>query len=462
MAARTDRRIPFAATALAATVFTVICALLATTPARGATPAQRAYDAGVKAYVHGFPPVISRLSQTTFPPNTMLGIADTPSPASKLVVLPNVDTSYTVGKLDLSAGPLVVHVPARRRYYELQLMDAYTNVFGYIGTRTTGHGAGDYALTAPGWHGSLPAGVKRIASPTPDVLMLGRTLIQPSDSHAHLKHLLAAYSLTPLATVAGGGPRKHSLVLDTFPNRPKPVLPRGLAFLDAFDQLLADDPPARAEQRALRPLRQYGIGAGLSASTATLPAKVRHALARGVDHGQDRVDAAVAKRRKDTVGGWSALDPHTGASGTDYLLRAITATIGLWANTPAEASYVIAANDAAGRPLSGRHRYALRFTSPPPVKAFWSLTMYDRDLLLHANPQHRYAIGDRTAKLRRRHGALTLRLQHARPHRDPGNWLPSPRGRFTVALRLYVPKRAALRGHWRPPGIVCLDCRRGG
>jgi hypothetical protein len=50
----------------------------------------------------------------------------------------------------------------------------------------------------------------------------------------------------------------------------------------------------------------------------------------------------------------------------------------------------------------------------------------------------------------------------ARTRCDPGNWLPSPRGRFTVALRLYGPRRAALRGHWRPPGIVCLDCRRGG
>lgn len=460
MAARTDRRILASAAALAAAVFAAACMLLAATPARGATPAQRAFTAGERAYVHGFPPVINRLSQTTFPLNTMLGIADTPSPASKLVVLPNVDTAYTVAKLDLRAGPLVVHVPARRRYYELQLMDAYTNVFGYIGTRTTGHGAGDYALVGPGWHGKLPAGVKRITTPTADVLMLGRTLIQPGDSHAHLARLLAAYSLTPLTTVAAGGPRRQSLVLDAFPSRPAPILPRGLAFLDAFDQLLADDPPARAERRALRPLRRYGIGAGLSATAAPLSRPVRRALARGVNHGQDRVDAVVAKRRRHTRGGWSSLDPHTGDAGTDYMLRAVTATIGLWANTPAEASYVIAADDAAGRPLSGRHHYALRFRSLPPVKAFWSLTMYDRALHLYADPRRRYAIGDRTPGLRKHHGTLTLRLQHGRPGHGAANWLPSPRGRFTVALRLYVPKRAALRGHWHPPGIVCLDCRR--
>jgi hypothetical protein len=56
-------------------------------------------------------------------------------------------------------------------------------------------------------------------------------------------------------------------------------------------------------------------------------------------------------------------------------------------------------------------------------------------------------------------GPVTIRLQHDAPSGDTATWLPAPRGPFTVALRLYVPERAALDGRWRAPGIRCLDCR---
>jgi hypothetical protein len=138
----------------------------------------------------------------------------------------------------------------------------------------------------------------------------------------------------------------------------------------------------------------------------------------------------------------------------------VIARIGLWANTPVEATYTTATRDDHGRALSGAHRYALTFTTPPPARAFWSLTMYDADLHLFANPLERYAIGDRTAGLRAgAHGRLTLYLQPAAPTGHEGNWLPSPVARFVVTLRLYVPSAAAAAGRWTPPGITCLDCR---
>jgi hypothetical protein len=156
--------------------------------------------------------------------------------------------------------------------------------------------------------------------------------------------------------------------------------------------------------------------------------------------------------------GWALETDGIGRYGTDYALRAITARVGLWANTPEEAYYPYADQDAGGRRLDGRHRYVLRFGKGqiPPARAFWSLTMYDKDLFLYDNELDRYALGDRSEGMKRdADGGLTIYLQHNRP--DPesrvSNWLPAPATRFTVALRLYDPAPRALDGRWKPPGI---------
>jgi hypothetical protein len=425
---------------------------------------QRAYRAGLRAYVHGYAPVLHRLSQATFPPNALVSVNALTTPRDRLIVLPNVDTVYTVGRLDLRDGPLVVHVPdLRDRYYVLQLMDAYTNVFDYIGTRTTGSLAGDYAVIGPGDHPELPPGTKAIHSPTADVLLLGRTLARSPAELPRLREVLGGYSVTPLSVLAAGGPRKPGFMLDERPGTPPPALPTGLAFFDLFNQILAEDPPTAAERQALAPLRRFGIGPGIQTSSAPLPDAVRRGLARAVRDGRRHIEAQVRKRRR-TLGhsdGWSLLDPRTGAAGKDFMLRATVALTGLWANTPEEATYPIASDDDHRRPLDGRHRYRLTFPTPPPARAFWSLTMYDKDRLLVANPIDRYALGDRSPSLRARpDGSVTIRLQHGRPASGGANWLPAPKGRFTVALRIFIPKRSVLDGRWRPPGIRCLDCGR--
>jgi hypothetical protein len=434
-------------------------ALAAPAPASATTEAQNAYAAGVAAYVHGYPPLISAASKAHFLLNSLVGVAATTTPQNRLVVLPNVDTAYTVARLDLRRGPVIVHVPAMRgRYYVFELLDAYTNVFGYIGTRVTGSAAGSYAIAGPGTRAHV-AGVTTIHSPTPDALLLGRTLVKPTDSSAALHQILGSYEMTP----PSGAPAP-SAVIDASPKFPPATVPRGIAFLDAFDALLAQDPPSAAERRALAPLRRFGIGPGLRASATNLPAVVRRALLRGVAAGPGRVDAAVAQLRRSSIhshAGWLVPGRGTGDAGSDWMLRAIVARIGLWANTPDEAIYPIAASDSAGRPLSGRHRYTLRFTGRPQAKAFWSLTMYDSALHLYENPLHRYALGDRSQGLRpARDGSLTLHLQHTAPKRGRAAWLPAPAGRFVVALRLYIPPPAVLRGGWSPPGIRCVDCGR--
>ncbi len=141
-----------------------------------------------------------------------------------------------------------------------------------------------------------------------------------------------------------------------------------------------------------------------------------------------------------------------------YLTRAAAARAGLWGNHAYEAVYATVYQDDEGRQLTGARSYTLRFDVPPPVDAFWSVTMYSLpDYYLTENPIRRYSIGDRTPGLTYgADGSLTLVLQRERPADDAeaANWLPTPEGDFRPMIRLYQPQAAALDGSYRLPPIL--------
>ena len=413
------------------------------------------------AYVYGLPPVSLRLTVARFPLNQLVSVAKLADPSTRTVVAPNNDTAYSVSRLDLSSGPLVIDVPdTRGRYYVLQLMDAYTNVFGYVGRRTTGTKRGSFAILPPRFRGALPTGLRSIRSPTRLVWLLGRTLVDgPADIPA-AKAVMAGYSLTPL-TVWASGRRNTPIVLDDFPPRlARLVVPKGLAFYDALGENLREDPPPRRDRCALRAFAAVGIGRGRRPSAEIGSPLLRGALRAATHSGSRLIDRAVDRadrysRRRNR--GWLLPGAYVGRFGRNYLARAVVTRVGLGANTREEALYPIAFRDSKGRRLTGRHRYVVRFRRRelPPVRAFWSLTVYDREGFLVRNPIDRYSVGDRTRGLHRgRGGSLTLYVQHSAPAgRRRSNWLPAPRGRFRLMLRLYEPRRSALTGRWRPPPV---------
>ena len=126
-----------------------------------------------------------------------------PASASKLATTGvNHDTLMTGGWLDLSNGPLVLHVPEMNdRYYSVQFTDPSKNInFAYVGKRTTGTQAGDFLITGPGWQGSMPQGMKQIASPNNSVLVFGRVLVYSDNDVAAAYDLAKQIQLRPLST----------------------------------------------------------------------------------------------------------------------------------------------------------------------------------------------------------------------------------------------------------------------
>jgi hypothetical protein len=125
-----------------------------------------------------------------------------PASAAKLITTGvNRDTLYTAGWLDLSKGPLVLHVPDMNdRYYSVQFTDPSKNInFAYVGKRTTGTQAGDYLITGPGWKGQVPSDMTLISSPNNSVLVFGRVLVESNSDLATAYDLSKQIQLMPLS-----------------------------------------------------------------------------------------------------------------------------------------------------------------------------------------------------------------------------------------------------------------------
>ncbi len=126
--------------------------------------------------------------------------AQSTSGSNLMTVGVNHDTLLTVGWLDLSKGPLVMHVPDfSGRYYSVQFTDSFDADFAYVGTRTTGTQAGDYLVLGPGWKGQVPSGMTQVSSPDDSVLVIGRVLVYSDNDLPTAYGLAKQIQLTPLS-----------------------------------------------------------------------------------------------------------------------------------------------------------------------------------------------------------------------------------------------------------------------
>jgi hypothetical protein len=122
-----------------------------------------------------------------------------PGSSQLMTVGVNHDTLLAVGWLDLSKGPLVLHVPSfSGRYYSVQFTDPFDVDFAYVGTRATGTKEGDYLVNGPGWEGQAPSGTKQISSPTNSVLVIGRILVYSDTDLPTAYNLAKQIQVVPL------------------------------------------------------------------------------------------------------------------------------------------------------------------------------------------------------------------------------------------------------------------------
>jgi len=189
-------------------------------------------------------------------------------------------------------------------------------------------------------------------------------------------------------------------------------------FFSTFAELLKTNPPHANDYPILARLQRIGIEPGKSFSLAAAKPELQRALQAVIPDVQRDIEAAM-HRSGVLANGWRTNLTAIGTYGTDYLHRAAVAFAGLGANPIQDAVYPSLFADANGDPLRADRRYQMHFDKDqiPPVRAFWSLTMYDERQLFTANPIDRYAIGDRDKLAFNPDGSLDLYVQRISPVR---------------------------------------------
>lgn len=402
---------------------------------------------------------------TSAPLNQFGHMREFPDPMFTIVVRPNADTLYSSLGYDVTKEPLIISIPTSGdRYFLLPFLDMWSDVFAVPGTRTTGNEAQTFAIVGPNWKGKLPKGVKEYRSPTGRGLLIGRTQTNGKADYEAVRQFQDGMRAVPLS---GYGKLYTPPKGKVNPNQDTSPPPDQIERMDAatffalFAESMKDNPPHANDYPILDRMKRIGIEPGKSFSLAAAPKEVQEALNIAPVFALKQIKAAWTNAGI-LANGWRTNLTTIGTYGTDYLRRAGVAYGGYGANTVDDAVYPTGFADADGQPFDSGKCYVLHFDKDriPPVRGFWSLTMYDERQLFTPNPIGRYAIGDRDKLAFNADGSLDLYVQRASPGKDKeSNWLPAPgQGSFTMNLRLYWPKPQVLDGSWTPPPVTRGDC----
>jgi hypothetical protein len=363
----------------------------------------------------------------------------------------NPDVLYSTAQLDLSGGPLWLRVPdTGGRYHVVQFVDAWTDNFAYVGSRTTRDEEREFLLVPPGWAGREAPAAEIIRVPTMIATLIARFGAGPG-----------VHALQDALTIERMYPQ---IPLDGLPH-PQAGVPEDLLFFEALRRSLAAFPPSPAERRYQRRFEPLGLFDGGNSPYPTMPRDRRTSIREGLERGQEALEEAATTDHAALVNGWTN-DLHAYDYNLDYFevgtvdapqwtvpdreaahrMRAVAARTRLWGNHAYEAAYPTVHKDRDGARLTGARAYALRLDPPPPANEGWSLSVYD------TATSHLVSGADGLRP--DTDGSVTIHLRRDRPADSAANWLPTPEGEFHPVLRIYGPAEAYLRGDYELPPLV--------
>lgn len=393
------------------------------------------------------------------------------TPEDKAVVTPNSDTPYCMFWCDIRNEPAVISVPEieAERYYSFQLIDLYTHNFAYIGTLTTGNGAGRYLITSVGRTGEKPEGITDIIEcETGLFFTVVRTQLMSTEDIDNVRKIQSQFQLQTLSEYLGKDVPAVNIA-DNFPEwmEGDQFTVASFKYLDLMLKLID---PVEEEKPLMQRFAKLGLGTKAGFDINKFDQETQDSIRAGIEAGFSEIEDFIAKH---------SADPLTSAkifgtreflqqSATEnynldnlYLPRAVAAQTGLYGNSGLEATYPSYFTDSEQKPLNAaENNYTITFRAGqlPPVQAFWSITMYDgRTQLLIDNPMDRYLVNSSMMNdfVMDDEGSLTIYVQKESPGKAlEANWLPAPDGPFYAVMRLYGPEVSALSGEWLNPPML--------
>lgn len=394
------------------------------------------------------------------PPNQLCMLTDYLPSDADTVPCPNQDVVYGFGIFDLGIEPVVLQVPDfGQRFWLYQLGDQRTDSFAQLGAMY-GTEPGLYLVVGPDWQDAAPPGLAGVLRcPTRLAFCLPRVLIDESEEdRTRVLPTLNQISAYPLSRYRGKMKTTNWEKVKWYP-RVGPIRAGGDTlvvpekFFDVLPEVLQDVPPLPGEEGRYTRYREL---LELAASDSRVPALLREAAVRA--------DKELVAPMFEFHNFGNPLSHHWttifngGEFGTDYRTRAAVARSNIFVNRDEETKYYYQDFDVWGQRLDGHRDYRITFPAGrlPPARGFWSLTLYDEQHRFYPNTLGRHSLGTKNEQLQfNGDGSLTILIQHQSPSEGESvNWLPAPRGKFSLYLRAYWPDAPILTGEWLPPPVV--------
>ena len=313
-------------------------------------------------------------------------------------------------------------------------------------------------MTGPDWDGETPEGITDVYKSEGDIsFMIFRVFVANEGDLPGAKEIQDGMKLETLDEYMGKEPSNAPLIeYEVYDDQ----IAKSIDFISYVNFIMTHVDIHPTEVELFKKFEKIGIAPGEDFDKSTLDPEVAAAMEEGVQEALKEIADHLPNIGRE-VNAWSSFGNGFGnreAMQGRYLDRATAAMIGLYGNDPEENYTYAGSLDTDGEALDGsKYNYTLTFEAgaTPPVYGFWSITMYDEDVLMIENPINRYSISGKGEHLQyAKDGSLTLYFQSESPGADKeGNWLPAPEAPFLLAFRIYGPEDAVVDGTWDPPAI---------
>jgi hypothetical protein len=387
-------------------------------------------------------------------------LVDYVNPLQSFVTCPNQDVVYGLGYYSLNTIPVIVQVPDfGDRFWVYAFYDARSDQFAKLGKQYNTK-PGFYMLVGPTWKGKVPEGVTEvIRSSTELANAIPRIFLDDTkEDRAAVQSVVNQVVTYPLAEYDGK--------MKTFDYSKLPIVGVGAktqegetkwvvpeAFFDMLPTVLDSVAPLPGEEALYASFRQL-----LDASEKN-PEVKKTMIAAAVETEKMVIDHFFRWEHNGVPAGnnWNR-STNNSKWGVDYFNRTGTSKSNFFDNQPEETQYFYTDYDGGRVQLHGKNNYSITFPKGqvPPVKGFWSVTLYNDKHLFNPNALNRYSLGTKNTTLKyNADGSLTLYTGNKSPGADKeANWLPAPNGTFSLYIRCYWGQKEILDGSWQPPALV--------
>ena len=388
------------------------------------------------------------------PFNQIKSIAEVAGPKDTSIQTINADTPYSYLWMDLREDAMILTIPKMEstRYYSVQLIDLYTQNDDYIGVRKDGSEGGKFLIVGPNWKGTEPKGITRVIKmDTEFAYAIYRTQLFNEKDIDNVKKIQNDYKVQTLDEYLGKKSKVAKAIKWLPISREDEQKPE--KFFNYLNQMFQFMPVYTDEKDLRKNFEKIGIIDGKKFNYSKMTKEEKEAINQGFTEGMEQIKAQMKIHLdvKEIFGTHEYLK-------NNYLYRAVAAFGGIYGNSKEEAVYIpYITNDKGEFYDTSKNKYTMHFSkdSLPPVKAFWSITMYDgKTLFMIENPLNRNLINSAMLpNLKKdKDGGITIYIQKDSPGKDKeSNWLPAPNGPFAMMLRTYLPEEPMLNNKWKEP-----------